>query len=278
MGRPDGKVVKELPEYRRMMPYFLRRKYESLYYWESHVDAEKSEAFRERMSEEYGMKVTFFHLALHALFKTYVAFPRVNRFVKAGKIYQRDRIWISFSIKKEMTKEAKVSVVKREFKPGFTLKDTIKAARKDTKLGKTEKGDKGEKEAKNYLRFPGFIIRLAFPFYKFMDEHGLFTKKYMENEVLYSSVFLNNVGAFGANPAYHHLYEIGTIGVFIIMGAVTDKVVPVNGKPIVKKVCPFMITIDERTEDGFYFFRAFEYFKEQLEDPEQLLEPAALVK
>lgn len=273
MGRPDGKVVGNVPEYRRIMPYFLRHKYESLYYWENNVDVEKSEAFRERLSKEYGMKVTFFHLALHALFMTYTTFPRVNRFVKSGKIYQRDRIWISFSIKKEMTKEAKVSVVKREFKPGFTLKDTIMVARKDTKRGKTGKGDKGEKEAKTYLRFPGFLIKIAYPFYKIMDEHGLFTKKYMENEVLYSSVFLNNVGAFGANPAYHHLYEIGTIGVFIVMGAVTEKVVAEDGKPVVKKVCPFMVTVDERPEDGFYFFRAFEHFRNLLEDPERLLEP-----
>jgi hypothetical protein len=274
MGRPDGKVVKNLPEYRRMMPYFLRHKYESLYYWDYDFDTEKSDDFLERMSEEYGMRVTYFHLVLHSLMKTYVKYPRVNRFVKAGKIFQRDRIWFSFSIKKEMSTEAKVSIVKREFKPDFTLKDTVKAAKKDTKMGKAGKGDKGEKEAKNYLRFPGPIIRLGYPFYKFMDEHGLFTRKYMEHEVLYSSAFVNNVGTFGANPAYHHLYEIGTIGVFIVVGAFVDKVVPEDGKPVIKRICPFKVTVDERSEDGFYFFKAFEYFRHQLENPEKLLEPA----
>jgi hypothetical protein len=231
MGRPDGKVVKNLPEYRRMMPYFLRHKYESLYYWDYDFDTEKSDDFLERMSEEYGMRVTYFHLVLHSLMKTYVKYPRVNRFVKAGKIFQRDRIWFSFSIKKEMSTEAKVSIVKREFKPDFTLKDTVKAAKKDTKMGKAGKGDKGEKEAKNYLRFPGPIIRLGY-------------------------------------------YEIGTIGVFIVVGAFVDKVVPEDGKPVIKRICPFKVTVDERSEDGFYFFKAFEYFRHQLENPEKLLEPA----
>ncbi len=278
MGRPDGKVVKNLPEYRRIMPYFLRHKYESLFYWETDIETEKGEAFIEKMSKEYDTKITFFHLVLHSLVKTFTAYPRVNRFVKAGKIYQRDRIWFSFSVKKEMTTEAKISVAKREFKSSFTLKDTIHSARKEIKKGKAGKDDKGEKEATNYLRFPGFLIRLGYPFYKFMDEHGLFSKKYMENEVLYSSAFLNNVGAFGANPAYHHLYEIGTVGVFIVMGAIEEKVVAEDGKPVVKRVCPFMATVDERSEDAFYFFRAFDYFREQLMNPEKLLEPVEFVK
>ena len=274
MGRPDGKVVKNLPEYRRMMPYFLRHKYESLFYWEYDFDTEKSIDFLQRMSEEFGMKVTYFHLVLHSLLKTYVRYPRVNRFVKSGKIYQRDRIWFSFSIKKEMTTEAKVSIVKREFKPEFTLRDTVEAARKDTKMGKSGKGDKGEKEAKGYLKFPGPLIKIGYHFFKFMDELGLFNKKYLENEVLYSSAFLNNVGPFGANPAYHHLYEIGTIGIFLVIGAFENKVVAENGKPAVKRICPFKVTVDERPEDGFYFFKAFDYFRKQLEDPEKLLEPA----
>ena len=61
--------------------------------------------------------------------------------MKEGKKKVRERVFFPgyLLVKMEMTKEAKVSVVKREFKPGFTLKDTIKVARKDTKRGKTGK-------------------------------------------------------------------------------------------------------------------------------------------
>ncbi|MGA1873799.1 MAG: 2-oxo acid dehydrogenase subunit E2 [Thermoplasmatota archaeon] len=273
MARPDGKVVRNLPTYRRMMPYFLRHKYESLYYWEYEFDAEPGLAFAERMSGEYGEKVTLFHLFLHSLLKTFAKYPGVNRFAKGGKIYDRHGIWFSFSVKKEFSTEGKVSIVKREFKPEFSLLDTIKTARKEAKEVRTKGKDQGEKEAKSYLFFPAFLIRLGFPFYKFMDEHGLFTRRYMEKEVLYSSAFVNNVGSFGANTAYHHLYEIGTITNFYVLGAVYDKVVAENGKPVVRKVYPVKATVDERAEDGYYYFQAFNYFKDQLEHPEKLLEP-----
>ena len=133
MARPDGKVVRNLPTYRRMMPYFLRHKYESLYYWEYEFDAEPGLAFAERMSGEYGEKVTLFHLFLHSLLKTFAKYPGVNRFAKGGKIYDRHGIWFSFSVKKEFSTEGKVSIVKREFKPEFSLLDTIKTARKEAK-------------------------------------------------------------------------------------------------------------------------------------------------
>ncbi|MBN1390720.1 MAG: hypothetical protein JXA22_08780 [Candidatus Thermoplasmatota archaeon] len=278
MGRPDGTVVRNLPTYRRMMPYFLKHKYESLYFWDHDILAGPGMAFAERMSSEYGERVTFFHLFLHSLLKTFHAFPGVNRFVKGGKVYDRKGIYFSFSVKKEMTREAKVSVVKREFRPEFTLLDTVRAARKEVKEVRSGKKDEGEKEAKGYLVFPGFLIRIGFPFYRFMDEHGLFTRRYMEKEVLYSSAFIANVGSFNSDPVFHHLYEIGTITNFYSLGTIGEKVVVENGIPVVRTVCPVRATVDERGEDGFYYFKAFEYFIGQIEEPENLLKPCERIR
>ncbi|MFO8050187.1 MAG: hypothetical protein R6V01_00615 [Thermoplasmatota archaeon] len=267
-------MVKDLPHYRRIMPYFLRHKYESIYYWKYDFNVEAGLAFMERFQKEHGIKVTFTHLFMQALLKTMIRYPNLNRFAKGGKIYQRKGIWFSFSVKKESTTRSKVSIVKKEFKPCFTLIDTIETTRKSVKKIKAGKGDQGEKESKGYLFFPGPIIRLAYPFYRFMDEHGLFTKGYMEKEVLYASAFINNVGVFGAAPAYHHLYEIGTITQFFVIGAVQDKVVAENERPLVRKVLPVKATIDERAEDAFYYMKAFEYFTTLMDHPERLLGPA----
>ncbi|MGA1866043.1 MAG: hypothetical protein ACMUFK_01100 [Thermoplasmatota archaeon] len=273
MGRPDGTVVRNLPTYRRMMPYFLKHKYMSLYYWDHEFLAEPGLAFAERMSREYDEKVTYFHLFLHSLLKTFYAYPGVNRFVKGGKIYDRKGIYFSFSVKKEMTKEAKISIVKKEFKPQFTLLDTVKATRKEVKEVRSGKKDEGEKEAKRFLVFPGFLIKIAYPFYKFMDEYGLFTRNFIEKEVLNSSAFIANLGSFDCDAVFHHLYEVGTITNFYSIGAIREKVVAENGIPVVRKVCPVRATVDERGEDGFYYFKAFEYFRIQLEEPENLLKP-----
>ncbi|MBN1540188.1 MAG: hypothetical protein JW939_08605 [Candidatus Thermoplasmatota archaeon] len=278
MGRPDGTVVRDLPTYRRMMPYFMKHKYESLYFWDHDILAEPGIAFAERMSMEYGEKVTYFHLFLHSLLKVFYAYPGINRFVKGGKIYDRKGIYFSFSVKKEMTKEAKISVVKKEFKPEFTLLDTVKATRKEVREVRSGKKDQGEKEAKRFLIFRGFLIKVAYPFYRFMDEYGLFSKKYMEKEVLYSSAFIANLGSFNCDPVFHHMYEVGTITNFYSLGAIKEKVVAENGMPVVRKVCPVRATVDERGEDGFYYFKAFEYFIKQIEEPENLLKPCERIK
>ncbi len=278
MGRPDGIKVRNLPTYRQMMPFFLRTKQEALITWGSDVNAQPGLEFAERMSEEYGIKVTYFHLVLHSIFKSFHAFPEVNRFTKGGRIWQRNGIWFSFSVKKEMSTKGSISIVKREFKPDFTLLDTVKAARKDiSRARKKDHKDEGEKEAAGYLWFPAFLIKLGYPFYKFMDEYGLFTKNYMEREVLYASAFIANVGSLGLSPPYHHLYEVGTINQFVAMGKIEEKPILENGEVVIRKMCPLTVSIDERATDGYYYYKAFEYFKEQLENPEKLLEPAEIL-
>ena len=272
MGRPDGTLVKGLPKYRRMMPFMLRTKNESLVQSEVLIKAEEGVRFAERMSVEYGMKVTYFHLLLHSLFKTFVAYPEINRFIAGRRLYQRKGIWFTFSVKKEVEGKASLSIVKREFKPDFSLEDTINAARKDTKKGRSKRPDAAEKEAGGYLFLPRFVIVLGFPFYLLVDYFGLFTDSYIRKEPLWTSVFLANVGIFGVDSTYHHLYEVGNCPIFISIGKIEDRVVAEDGKPVVRKVLPLKVNVDERVNDGFYFFNALHYFKDNLEHPERLLE------
>ncbi len=278
MGRPDGVWVKNLPKYQLMMPYFMRTKAESWALYQALIKAENGILFAERMSKELGHKVTFFHFILHALFKTHVAYPDLNRFVKGGRIYRRNGIWFSFSVKKELSTKASVSVVKREFKPDFTLEDTVRAARRDIGESRSKKRDAAEREVRKYLWFPRSIIKMCFPFYKFRDEYGLLSAKYMKREVLFSSAFLANLGTFELDAAYHHLYEVGTCPLFLNIGVIEDRPVVEEEKIVARKILPIKITLDERVVDGFYYARGLAYFREQLENPEKLLEPAGLVE
>ena len=278
MGRPDGTVIKDLPKYRRMMPYFMKTKAESVIFYEFLVDAENGLEFAERMSKELNENVTFFNLVVHALFKVYVAYPGINRFVKAGKVYDRNGIWFTMTVKKPGGKEGYVSLVKKELEPGFTFADSVRAAKKEIKKARSKSPDAGEKEAKSYLKFPHFLIRLGFPFYKFMEEHGLFSRSYMEKEVFFCSAILTNLGAFGGHANFHHLYEIGTCPVFLTLGKIEERPVVRDGKIVIRKIAPIRVTVDERGEDGFIFYRGLVLFVDQLENPEKLLEPAERIE
>jgi pyruvate/2-oxoglutarate dehydrogenase complex dihydrolipoamide acyltransferase (E2) component len=110
-----------------------------------------------------------------------------------------------------------------------------------------------------------------------MDDYGFLPKSYVKNDPLHASVFIANVGAFEADAGYHHLYEIGTIPMFIVLGKVRKIPVAEGDKVFARSCIPLKVTADERVVDGFYYYTALDYFRDQLLDPERLLEPAELV-
>ncbi len=277
MGRRDGTRVKGLPNYRRMMPFFMRTRVESAVYFEEEVRIQKALDLAERMTQEYGTKVTIFHLLLHGIVKTIVAFPRANRFVSGRRIYQRNKIWLSFSVKKEYKSSSPITVVKREFMPGFTLRDTIEASKIEIKKARKE-GTHSDREADLFLKLPRFMLSSGYKIFQWLLYYNLIPYSFIEKDPFYATMFIANLGSFNAKAFYHHLYEYGDIPTFAVMGMIEDKVLVENGEMVVRKVLPIKITYDERGEDGFYMHRAISYFNDQLENPEKLLEPAAFVE
>jgi hypothetical protein len=279
LDRPDGRLVKDIPNYRKMMPLFMRTKAESLDLLDVNVRIEKAIEMTERLSKETGTKVTLFHLVLHTLVKTLYAYPRSNRFCKGGRHYQRDTVWLSFSVKKEMTTRSKIAIVKKEYLKDFTVYDTIKNSTLVIKEGKDHrKDDAAEKETRSFLKIPHLVIRLGYPFYKFADDNNLLPGSTILKDPMYASAFLANVGSFDEPAGYHHLYEIGTIGLFFSIGRVEDRVLAEDGKVVIRKVLPIKLTFDERVEDGMYCYRGMDYFIDQLENPEKLFEPVAVME
>lgn len=279
MDRPDGRLVTDIPNYRKMMPLFMRTKAESLDLLDVPIRIEKAIELTHRLSEDMGEKVTLFHLVLHTLVKTLYAYPRSNRFCKGGRHYQRDTVVLSFSVKKEMTTRSKIAIVKREYLKYFTIYDTIKQSRLVIKDGKDlRKDDQAEKETRSFLKLPKFIIKLGYPFYKFADENDLLPASYIKKDPMYASAFLANVGSFDEPAGFHHLYEIGTIGLFFSIGRVEDRVVAEDGKVVIRKMLPIKLTVDERVEDGMYCYRGMDYFIDQLENPEKLFEPVTVME
>ncbi len=277
MGRRDGTRVKGLPGYRRIMPFIMRSRAESTVYFEEDVRIEKALRMAERVTLEYGTKVTIFHLLLHAVVKTLVAYPRSNRFVSGRRIYQRNKIWLSFSVKKEYKSSSPITVVKREFMPGFTFKDTIETSKIEIRKARKE-GTHSDKEADLFLKLPRFMLSFGYKVFQWLIYYNLIPYSFIEKDPFYASMFIANLGSFDAKSLYHHLYEYGDIPTFAVMGMIEDKVLVEEGEMVVRKVLPMKFTYDERGEDGFYMYRAISYFNDQLENPEKLLEPAAFVE
>ena len=117
--RPDATLVRDLSAMRRFMPYVSPRRNDSLFYMNQDIDAEAAFEFIEKQNKERprNRPITLFHLYLRALSMALLLRPGVNRFVKAGRVWQRDGVWITFSAKRKLIDGAPMITIKRRFHP-----------------------------------------------------------------------------------------------------------------------------------------------------------------
>ena len=279
MGRPDGKPVKGLSKIRKIMPLTMPTRNESVIYYKYDVRAEKAEELVKRLNSKWDMKVTLFNIVIHSLFKAMIAYPGANRFVSGGRIYERNGVHFSFSVKRQFTTKASMTVVKKEFKPEYTLKDTVKMMSKDIRRSRKNRKNPSDKEAGRWHGYHPFLFHPGFKVYKFIDNYlGLLPKKWIFEDPFYATAFFANVGPFGMEGFYHHLYEHGNTPYFLVIGCVKESPIVEDGKVTVGRILPINMSVDERVNDGFYLNRALNCFVKNIEEPDLLLEKAEFIE
>ncbi len=118
-----------------------------------------------------------------------------------------------------MKKGAPLVVLKREFDPDESFVEMVGALRDQLHTAKFGGGTNAvDSELKLTLMLPGFARRLVFVAYRWIEALGMFPKSFVDNDPLYASVFLTDLGSLGLDPVFHHLYEYGNVGTFGVLG------------------------------------------------------------
>jgi hypothetical protein len=269
--RPDGELVRDLPNLRRIMPYIMRKRNESAVYFEQTLDVGNAERFVRAFNEAHPeTRATLFHVVIWASRQGLAEFPNLNRFVAGGRHYQRHGIWISYSAKQRMQKGAPLIVLKREFDPAESFESMVTALQSELQSAKfSGEVNAVDNELKLLLALPGTLRRLIFGFYPVLEAFGLFPRSFIENDPLYATLFLTDMGSLGMDAVYHHLYEYGTIGIFGALGRahVEHIAEPNTGRVERRRTAVMRWTFDERVEDGLYGGYGLKYVKRLIEDP-----------
>jgi 2-oxoacid dehydrogenase/acyltransferase catalytic subunit len=270
-GRPDGVLAERVPLVRRFMPFLMRRRNESLVWFEHDVAVDRALAFAESFSGDRGVRLTFFHLVLRSLARVFDEFPRLNRYVVGRRLYQRTDIAISFSGKEAFETDAPLYVRKRVFDPREPLVDLARSLGESVKSGRSGEKTQADREMRILAALPRLAIDGVVAAGRALDYFNLLPARMIRDDPLYASAFVANLGSVGIAGAYHHLYEYGTIPIFVVVGAYrAAPVVRADGQVAVERVATLKYTYDERIEDGFYCARAVARMKELLEAPERL--------
>ncbi len=273
--RPDGDYVRDLPRTRRIMPFIMRKRNESIVFFEQKLDTGKALPFLQEFRQHTGLHATMLHLLIYASAQMLKDRPRMNRFVAGGRIFQRRGIWISFSAKKRKTDDAPVVLVKREINPAWNFEELVRQIEGGISESRSDKLSATDVELSLMFKLPVFLIGWLVWLLMKLDHFGLLPGSFIRKDPLFASIFIVNLGSINLDAGYHHLYEYGNIPM-LIMAGLNKKEVVVNpdGKPEIRPMMTLRYSFDERIEDGLYGARALAIMKRIIEDPAQSTLPS----
>jgi hypothetical protein len=273
--RCDGTLIKGLPGFRLINPYVMKGRNESAVYFTHELRMKKTIEFIRQYNKENkgnGKRLTLFHVILCGIVRAIAFRPQMNRFISGKKIYQRNRIQLSFIVKKQLTDEGLETNVKITFSPFDTLQDVIEKVNREVEKARDMAGNESDHEIDFFTKLPRSILTLVIGVFKALDYFGIAPSEMIRLDPLYTSVYVANLGSVGLDAPYHHLYEWGNASIFAVIGKLRKGlVVGEGGTPVVEDLLTMKYTFDDRISEGLYAAKAIDMFKQFVENPEVLL-------
>lgn len=265
-SRPDAERIRDLSRMRRFMPFISPRRNDSLVLYRTEIELDAANALLERINagRPADSPATLFHLYLRAASVSMHERPGVNRFVAGGKLWQRNHVAITFSAKLTMEDGAPVVTVKRIFPAGESFEQMVDAILDELRARRKGREDRSDREVKFALGFPAFLIRAGLWVMDRANHWNLMTRSMIDDDPLFASLFVANLGSVGLGAGFHHLWEYGTCSMFGVIGGFRRRA---DGVQIMNVDYSY----DERVEDGLYAGITLEQLKGRLENPESLL-------
>src|SRR5574344_217265 len=272
--RSDGVFAKDADPILGMTAHIMPHRYDAMVQFLMEERCEAMDAYMCKMGEK-GIKLSYMHILIAAIVRMYAEKPKLNRFVMNGRVFQRNGIYVAFTVKKRLDENAGETTVKMKFtgeEDIFTIKEMI-----DAEILKNKGDDKAndtDDMAKILTKIPNGLIKFAVNFFKFLDLHGCLPKKLIALSPFHTSCFLTNMKSISTDYVYHHIYDFGTPGLFVGMGKEHMQAV-VNeqtGKIEPGKVIKIGAVIDERICDGFYYANSIRLIRKFMKNPELLEE------
>ena len=270
--RSDGVLCKGADPILKMTAHIMPKRYDAQVQFRLETRCEPMDEYIKNMREQ-GIKLTYMHLVMAALVRMYAEKPQLNRFIMNGRVYQRDAIYISFAVKKQLTEDAGETTVKLKFTGEENIFEIKKKIDEEILANKgTDKENDTDDMAKILTKIPNGILKFAVNLLKFMDRHNCMPKKIIEVSPFHTSCFLTNMKSISTDYVYHHIYDFGTTGLFVGLGKehITPVVNEKTGEIEKGKVIKIGTVIDERICDGFYYAKSIKLIKKYLLNPELL--------
>ncbi len=269
-----------MPAFTRLMPYLMPDKKGSIIFFEQDLDVTETLKYMRNVNRELlkeGEILTLFGVVMCAAVRAIALRPRLNRFISGYRYWQRNQILFNFVGKKELTDDGKEVNVKIPFDPDETLVSMAKKMKRYVKDAISEGGASNEAIVEGLMMLPHSILKFVINAMSWLDQHNLMLRSFLESDPMWSSVFLANVGSFGLDAPYHHLFERGNCPIFMAIGN-SRRVMEQSrdGLSVERKRLRIRYSFDDRIADGVYMGKALALVKNFVENPDLLSIPPEL--
>lgn len=275
--RYDGRRLRHASAFYSVVPHIMKRRSDSWVLFDDVIDIEELEKYVRRKRKEDNMPgFSMFHLFIAAAVRMITLRPGLNRFTIGGKVYARNALTVSLTVKRSMSRDAEDATIKPEFAATDTVYDVYR--RINDAIEHEVRDETMENDTDLIARIlracPSWLIRCIVNAVKLLDSMGLMPKAINRASPFHTTLYITDVGSLGIGPVYHHIYDFGTTSIFMAMGKKETVLARRDDGTIgEKRVIGIRFVVDERVCDGYYYAESIRTMKRMLKHPEWLETP-----
>ena len=274
--RFDATLVRDIDPLHWFMPYLYPNRADNEAFIQEEFDLTALEAYLEKKNAgRTEDKYTIFHAVCAILVKAVTLRPKMNRFIKGCRLYQRDALTVSFVVKKQFEDDAHEALAFMEFGPETTMDSLHRRVMEEIHMCRSDVPDNSTDKMEMFTHLPRWLMRIVMWGLHRLDFFGRLPYDLIKADPNHAAIFLTNLGSIKLNAAYHHLSNWGTTSLFVVVGEKALKpVYKPDGSYDMRWMLPVGITLDERIADGYYYARTIRLIKHLVAHPELLDRPA----
>lgn len=233
------------------------------------IDATEALKYIEHQRKASGEKVTIGHLVGKAVALALKAAPSLNGRILWGRFIPHSTVDVTYLVVLEGGKNlAKAKIDQTDTKSCADIARELRTLAEKLRSGEDEQF----KKSMGPVRFlPTWVLRPLLWFTGWLTSSlGLGAKLLGLERYPFGSAIVTNVGMFGLDEGFAPPTPFARVPVYVLLGAIRDDVVAIDGAPAVRKTLTLTATIDHRFIDGFQGGLLAKVVREKLSQPWEL--------
>lgn len=277
--RKEGRLLRSLPAFAKFVPFIMPTRNDACNQYEESFEVSDVDRRLRKLRVDGYKGIGILHFIIAAYIRGVSMLPGMNRFVVGRRIYARDNIEVVMTVKRSLAIDATETTIKVVFEPTDTIFDVYrKMSEKIDEMKTVEGNNNTEDVAEAMCKAPRFLLRFALTILRIMDYFGWLPQSLLDASPFHGSMIITDLGSLRIGPIYHHIYNFGTLPVFISFGAKRHAYeLDRHGNMVDRKYVDCKFVMDERTVDGHYYAQFLQAFRYICQHPEIVETPPSKV-